>query len=123
MPKPTQLQQPDASPFDVLASRRRQSSAHPDIQTVEQPTAQTSDSHGHTDVQTGGQPSGGGGKFGRGGKRSDPDFLKFTVYIPKTTHRTAKAIANLQGRELSDVVEDLLKGYIRDQQDDALRNL
>jgi hypothetical protein len=41
-------------------------------------------------------------------KSADPDFTKFTVYVRRTTHRAAKLRAVGEGRELSEVVEELL---------------
>lgn len=49
------------------------------------------------------------------GKRSDPDYVGFTTYIRKGTHREVK-IALLQegeGRELSELVEELLSGWLK----------
>ena len=49
------------------------------------------------------------------GKRSDPDYVGFTTYIRKDTHRKAK-IALLEqgnGRELSELVEELLAQWLR----------
>lgn len=51
------------------------------------------------------------------GKRSDPDFVGFTTYIRKDTHRKAK-IALLEsedGRELSELVEDLITKWLQSQ--------
>lgn len=48
-------------------------------------------------------------------KRSDPDFIGFTTYIRKDTHRNVK-IALLQegkGRELSELVEELLAKWMK----------
>jgi hypothetical protein len=48
------------------------------------------------------------------GKRSDPDFVGFTTYIRKDTHRKAK-IALLEegaGGELSELVEDLIVKWL-----------
>jgi hypothetical protein len=48
-------------------------------------------------------------------KRSDPDFIGFTTYIRKETHKNVK-IALLQegnGRELSELVEELLAQWIK----------
>lgn len=47
-------------------------------------------------------------------KRSDPDFVGLTTYIRRETHTRAK-IALLQqgeGRELSELVEDLLRDWL-----------
>jgi hypothetical protein len=49
------------------------------------------------------------------GKRSDPDFVGFTTYIRKDTHRKAK-IALLEegdGRELSELVEELISHWLK----------
>jgi len=47
-------------------------------------------------------------------KRSDPDFVGLTTYVRRDTHTRAK-IALLQegkGRELSELVEDLICGWL-----------
>ena len=41
-------------------------------------------------------------------KSADPAFTKFTTYVRRTTHRAAKLRAVGEGRELSEVVEELL---------------
>lgn len=49
------------------------------------------------------------------GKRSDPDYVGFTTYIRKDTHRKAK-IALLEegdGRELSELVEELISHWLK----------
>jgi hypothetical protein len=49
------------------------------------------------------------------GKRSDPDYVGFTTYIRKDTHHEVK-LALLQekkGRELSELVEDLLSNWLK----------
>jgi hypothetical protein len=50
-------------------------------------------------------------------KRSDPAYVGFTTYIRKDTHLKVK-IALLQegnGRELSELVEDLLSRWVKDK--------
>lgn len=127
MPKPAPPRSHDTSPFDILAARRRGTTEQADIQTVEQSERSNSQTSAQPSSQTPGTSEHPRGSLhepaGTRGKRSDPDFQKFTVYIPRTTHRAAKAIANLQGRELSEVVGELLQVYVREQQADALRNL
>jgi hypothetical protein len=49
----------------------------------------------------------------RTAKRDDPEYQKFTVYVPKKTHRAAKALASIQSRELSDIVAELLRDWLR----------
>ena len=47
-------------------------------------------------------------------KRSDPDFVGLTTYVRRETHTRAK-IALLQegeGRELSELVQDLISGWL-----------
>lgn len=61
------------------------------------------------------QPEGRSRRGRPSGKRSDPDYVGFTTYIRKETHRKAK-IALLEqgdGRELSELVEDLLAQWLK----------
>jgi hypothetical protein len=51
------------------------------------------------------------------GKRSDPEFVQTTAHIRRETHRAVK-IALLQegqGREFSELVEELLGNWLRSQ--------
>lgn len=50
-------------------------------------------------------------------KRSDPEFVGFTTYIRKDTHRKAKMalLEEEEGRELSELVEDLLSKWLKSQ--------
>lgn len=52
-------------------------------------------------------------------KSSDPAFTKFTTYIRKTTHRAAKMRLVGEDRELSDLVEDLLSTWLKDNNSDG----
>ena len=45
------------------------------------------------------------------GKRSDPDYTQVTVYLPKTLHRGVRSKLALQGREFSQLVEELLTDW------------
>lgn len=111
---------PAPSPFDILTRRR----ATPVNDPSEQPASENEQPDGQPFSQSNGQTdSADAATSSRGGKRSNPRFQKFTVYIPKTTHRAAKVIAGLQGRELSEVVQDLLAVYVREHQADALKSL
>jgi hypothetical protein len=50
-------------------------------------------------------------------KRSDPDFVGLTTYVRRDTHTRAK-IALLQegkGRELSELVEDLIHNWLNEK--------
>ena len=50
------------------------------------------------------------------GKRSDPDYVQISAYIRKDTHRQAKRKLLEYGdeRDLSDVIEELLKNWVSD---------
>jgi hypothetical protein len=49
------------------------------------------------------------------GKRSDPDYVGFTTYIRKDTHHEVKLalLQEKEGRELSELVEELLTGWLK----------
>lgn len=51
------------------------------------------------------------------GKRSDPDYVGFTTYIRKETHRNVKRalLDEPDERELSELVEDLLVDWLKSQ--------
>ena len=44
-------------------------------------------------------------------KSADPNFTKFTTYIRKNTHLAAKLRVVAEGRELSEIVEELLSRW------------
>jgi len=92
-----------SSPFDALVQARRspatvsetsQTSRLSDVQPFEHSTGETA---------------------GRA-KSADPDFLKFTTYIRRHTHRAVKMKMVEQGREFSDLVEELLSDWLQRQQ-------
>lgn len=94
---------PAASPFDALVTvRRSPSSADPSaIQSSTHLNVQTSD---RLAVQKAPMA-----------KSADPEFLKFTTYIRKQTHRAVKVKVVEQGREFSDLVEELLTDWLHKQ--------
>ena len=47
------------------------------------------------------------------GKKSNPDYTQVTVYLRKTTHLTAKKRLLDQGREFSELVDDLVSRWIQ----------
>jgi hypothetical protein len=49
---------------------------------------------------------------GKRAKSADPSYTKFTIYVRKTTHRAAKVRAVQEGRELSEVVEELVSRWV-----------
>jgi hypothetical protein len=44
-------------------------------------------------------------------KSLDPEYQKLTVYIPRTLHRAVKSKLVLQGKELSQLVSELLESW------------
>ncbi len=50
------------------------------------------------------------------GKRSDPDYVQISAYIRKETHREAKRklLEEDSERDLSDVIEELLRNWVSD---------
>ena len=48
-------------------------------------------------------------------KSQDPGFVKLTAYVPKQLHRAAKARLVEQGREMSDLVEELVSDWLQRQ--------
>lgn len=84
------------------------------------PSTKRAAKKGKTQGDGGGRQSDGDGterkRRGRPyGKRSDPDYVGFTTYIRKATHKQVKR-ALLEGdedRELSELVEDLLVAWLK----------
>ena len=90
----------ESSPFNKLLEIKRTR----DSQTVEQLTGETSNPTGQLD-----------GLLAPGAKRAkstDPNYMKFTTYVRKSTHRAAKLRAVGEGRELSEVVEELISQWV-----------
>ncbi len=48
----------------------------------------------------------------RGGKRSNDEYRQVSAYIRKDTHRRAKMALLEEDREFSELVEELLKGWL-----------
>jgi hypothetical protein len=92
------------SPFDVLIEKRR-AATHSSTPAPETFIPAT-DASGPPKLEFQ-QPA------TRPAKRDDPEYQKFTVYVPKKTHRAAKALASIQSRELSDIVAELLRDWLR----------
>lgn len=49
-------------------------------------------------------------------KRADPAFMKFTTYIRKTTHLGVKTRLVSKEKELSDLVEELLANWLKENE-------
>src|SRR5438874_1408388 len=52
---------------------------------------------------------------GSGPKSRDPGFVKLTAYVPRQLHRAAKARLIEQGREISDLIEQLVADWLKQQ--------
>lgn len=58
-------------------------------------------------------PAAGAGK--RGGKSSDPDYVKLTSYIRRETHLKVKKRLLDEGKEISELVEELMGKWLAEQ--------
>jgi hypothetical protein len=47
-------------------------------------------------------------------KSADPAYVKFTTYIRKSTHLGVKTRLVSEGKELSDLVEELLSNWLKE---------
>jgi hypothetical protein len=47
------------------------------------------------------------------GKSANPDYVKLTSYIRRETHRAVKKRLLDEGREISELVEELMGGWLR----------
>ncbi|HEY3412154.1 MAG TPA: hypothetical protein VGM51_03745 [Armatimonadota bacterium] len=90
------------SPFDALRIARL-AKVVPDVQMVKQSDSQIEK---QPDVPLTGLA-----------KSRDPRYVKFTTYIPRDMHLRAKSRLVSQGRELSDLVAELLDGWLAKQVD------
>ena len=48
-------------------------------------------------------------------KSRDPRYVKFTTYVPRQTHLRVKSLLVGEGRELSDLVSELLEDWLSRQ--------
>lgn len=87
---------PKVSPFDALKIARLNKVA-PDSQPVKQPDGQM------VNQLTG------------LAKSRDPRYVKFTTYVPRQTHLRVKSLLVGEGRELSDLVSELLEDWLSRQ--------
>jgi hypothetical protein len=86
---------PAYNPFKELAEIRDQKHEHPVTQTPEH--------------------SGSQALRHSGAKSQNPDFVKLTAYVPKELHRAAKARLVEHGREISDLIEELVADWLKRQ--------
>ncbi len=49
----------------------------------------------------------------RQAKSQNPDFVKLTAYVPRDLHRAAKARLVQQGKEMSNLIEELVSHWLR----------
>ena len=59
-----------------------------------------------------------GGPGTRGGRRGDPAFTQVSAYISKDTYREVKRRLIDDGRDFSELVDDLLRGYVSTRVDE-----
>jgi Ribbon-helix-helix protein, copG family len=46
-------------------------------------------------------------------KSTDPDYTRTTIYLPKELHRKLKATAASEGRQMSDIMTELLEQWLQ----------
>lgn len=105
---------------DVQASKNRkktssqsnvESSKNIDISTSKQSDVQTSitqDNNYNSDIST-----------SKKAKSANPDYTRTTVYLPKKMHKKLKAIALDEEREMSSIVEELIKNWLSERGKDV----
>ena len=96
--------EPKVSPFDALRIARL-SKVTPASQTSEPPDTQTAEWVNSQPVT----------QLAGLAKSRDPKYVKFTTYIPREMHLRAKSRLVSQGRELSDLVAELLDEWLAKQ--------
>ncbi|NEQ64566.1 MAG: CopG family transcriptional regulator [Symploca sp. SIO1B1] len=57
-------------------------------------------------------PSESGKKKGKG---QDPDYMRTTIYLPRSLHRKLKAVALEEEREMSEVVTELVEKWLEER--------
>ncbi len=92
-----------ASAFDALVSLRKPAN-HSDSQTGDQPGTVPPRNRA---AKSSPEPSTGLAKS------VDPDYIKFTTYVRKDTHRAVKVKITERDEELSDLVEQLLQSWLQ----------
>ena len=50
-------------------------------------------------------------------KSKDPDYTKMGLYVKKDIHRKLKADASLQGKELSELAEEIFSDWLENRQE------
>ena len=53
------------------------------------------------------------------GKGNNPDYVRTTFYLPKQLHRQLKAAALDEEREMSEIVEELVDGWLKSRKLDV----
>jgi hypothetical protein len=95
------------SKFAGVLDAARQREPEPEPEPLAAPTGETRQSPAQQEAPKIGRP--------RTGKRSNPDFEQVSVYVRKDTHRDVKIrlLQQGEGREFSELVEDLLAGWLK----------
>ena len=86
-------------------AKRQQFSPFAALKQARQTPQQASETVRQSDVQAGKELA----------KSKDDNFLKFTTYVRKDTHRAVKVRLIQEGREMSDLVEELLCAWLAKQ--------
>jgi len=86
---------------------------HPDTQTSEHPDTQTSR---RPSSQTPEQPDARAAKVGKG---KDSRYKRTTVYLLKQTHQKLKAAAVEDGREMSEILQELAEAWLASRHSDV----
>ncbi|WP_339383684.1 ribbon-helix-helix domain-containing protein [Oculatella sp. LEGE 06141] len=73
----------------------------------------------HSDVETSNHLDVSTSKHPKPAKSQDPDYQRTTIYLPKVLHRKLKAATAEGGREISEVVEELVRAWLESRHPDA----
>ncbi|BAZ08024.1 CopG family transcriptional regulator [Calothrix sp. NIES-3974] len=46
-------------------------------------------------------------------KSTDPNYIRTTIYLPKSLHRQFKVTAALEERQMSDIVTELIEAWLK----------
>jgi len=52
----------------------------------------------------------------RKSKSTDPNYVRATIYLPRSVHRKLKALAADEEREMSDIVSELIEQWLKSKE-------
>jgi len=109
--------------FDGLfqQAKRGDRVPEPDSETVEHPNVQTSK---HLDASTSKQsdaqmPARLDSQTSKQGKSKDPEYKRTTVYLRKQTHLKLRAAAIAEGRDMSEILQELAEAWLASRHSDV----